>query len=257
MSDGREWHQFDAMLERPDSGLRFLIALSETLPAALARGDVAAAFFMQKPPGFRLRLAGSRDAVTPLVEAIGLPGIALSPGIYEPETYLFDGAAGLRCAHDAFTADSLAVCAYAAAVHRGTAIAAPGAFSLALCEQLLRRIGLDAWEAWDVWMRVLTLRGGDWQAVEPLSADLAPASGCAAILADHARRIDRLTSGLAGGARARVFPNGIRCILPFWIVFHWNRMGFDAEAQRSLAASAASRRHPRAACERAAAAWTT
>lgn len=255
MSDGRAWRQFDIALDSPEAGGGLLVALASALPGALARGDVTGAFFMQKPPGIRLRLSGGEREVDEIARAIAVPGARFGPGIYEPETWLFDGPAGLRCAHDAFTADTLAVCAYAAAAARGAALAAPAAFSLALCEQLLARLGLDVWEAWDVWMRVLILRGGNWQDVVPGGADAAQAIGCEAILAEHALRTDRLAEAIAGQGRNRAFPNGIRRILPFWIVFHWNRMAFDTSTQRALAASVAGSRHPRARCEEAVAAW--
>src|SRR5690606_20043910 len=183
------------------------------VPAALAWGELEGCFFMQKPPGLRLRLAGERAATAHLAAAIGQTGVAVTPGVYEPETYLFDGPDALRCAHDAFTADTLAVCAYATAAVQGRVTGAPADFSLALCQQLLGALGLDAWERWDVWMRVLTLRDGDWRAVEPAAGEIAPPGGCEGILIEYAARIEALAGRLSGAARHRIFPSGLRRIL--------------------------------------------
>lgn len=255
MSDGRTWHQFDILVDDAKTGAHVLIELSASVPPVLAHGSLSGCFFMQKPPGLRLRLAGTGTAAEELAEKIERLGVTISVGVYEPETFLFDGPDALRCAHDAFTADTLAVCAYTAAATSGRTSLFPADFSIALCQQLLGALGLDAWERWDVWMRILTLRGGDWRTVQPTIGGASRLSVPDDIHFAYAGRIEALAARLAGPARNRIFPNGLRRILPFWIVFHWNRMGFDERTQRDLAALTAALYHPRLRCEEAAAAW--
>ncbi|WP_439533918.1 thiopeptide-type bacteriocin biosynthesis protein [Polymorphobacter sp.] len=244
-----DWEQVDIRIDDPQAAAALIAGLADWAPDALANGELNNLFFMQKPPGIRLRLQRARfDPMARLAR----PGIALVPGIYEPETWLFDGPAALAHAHAAFTADTLAIAGWTGHALAGTPLSAPTIFSSLLCNQLLDGLGLDAFEAWDVWMRVHQLRGGDWTSIAPLvAAPPCPVPAEQALLFDHARRIAAI-----GDVRPD-FPAGIRSILPFWIIFHWNRMGFDEATQRRAAAWQARTRHPRRHLENAARAWAS
>jgi thiopeptide-type bacteriocin biosynthesis protein len=241
MSDGRRWQQFNIASERPQQAADLLARMADWAPAALAAGQLSACFFMQKPPGLRIRLADAAPGLALLLEG---PGISVTPARYIAETFLFDGPAGMRLAHDVFTADTLAICDHVAA----GAPANAHRLSQALMQALLEGVGLDAFECWDVWMRTLVLRGGDWRAITPgpTSPERLPA-----VPAAYLARLSACSPERAQLA----FPSGPRRILPFLLLFHFNRMGFDAATQRALAAEMASRCHPRVAVEAEALAW--
>jgi thiopeptide-type bacteriocin biosynthesis protein len=247
MSDGRDWIQFES-----DCAAELLLGLAEWVPGALADREIDGFWFVQKPPGLRLRFADARSPATIRARLRTHCG-PLHESVYLPETFLFDGPSALRHAHDAFTADSLAVVAYARLCRSGQARPEPADFSISIVERLLAALPLDAWERWDVWMRLHSLRGGDWRDVAPRARETLSWQGCQAIERDYAARIEALARRI-GNARVD-FPSGLRPILPFWIAFHWNRMGFGAAAQRRLAARMAANHHPRAAIEAMAEAW--
>lgn len=248
--------------------------LPPLLHAAVAEGRARALFFMNKPPGLRLRLLGPADALLTALaarlDALVADGVVRrwSAGVYDPEVALFGGPAGLELAHACFTVESLAVLAYHGARLRGEATLGPDEFSLALLHPLICGVADDSFEAWDVWCklertgrlpggarlypadpdvaRALALRGAIGELLDDLDATLARASpveaaalrGCLAALPAIGRRLRaaQADGGLVCGARE---------LVPFWIVFHWNRMGFGLERQRQLARLMVVARHPR------------
>lgn len=234
--------------------------LSECLADAVDAGRVKHTFFMNKPPGLRLRLLGPDRALLAEVEALlrelrgaGVGETARVP--YDPETHQFGGPRGLELAHAFFTHESLAVLAYQRTRLRGEVRLGPAEFSLVLLGSLLERVVDDRWELWDLWCKQsLTGRLPDgWESspdyrkargmraqLEPLLLRREHAFGlCGPEEARALARLDERCGPIAEQLRlARLRGElgwGLRQILPFWVVFHWNRMGFDLARQRQLA----------------------
>ena len=71
----------------------------------------------------------------------------------------------------------------------------------------------------------------------------------AGLPADDARNFEARLAALSGAAARAVddgrLATGLRAVAPFWILFHWNRVGFDLEAQRNLAVLIAKAVAPR------------
>ncbi|HET7488916.1 MAG TPA: thiopeptide-type bacteriocin biosynthesis protein [Acidimicrobiales bacterium] len=253
------WVQADlALPHRPGAAGVLAGALAERAEDWLASGAASGAWHMQKPPGVRLRVEGDRDtlraAVAAALDAMVGDG-ALERwqfGAYLPESHLFGGTAGMALAHRFFTADSLAVLAWERARHDGTATLGPAEFSFLLVDSWLGRLVPDPWERWDVWCR-LRWAGRVLDQPGQSPADLAPdavawvrgvralpgpwpgaSRGEQAILDRYQRRVDALADEVAAAVAAGTLPVHLRQVLPFWIVFHWNRMSFTLEAQRAL-----------------------
>ncbi len=228
------------------------------------RGRAAEQFsFLHKPPGLRLCLLGRREGVMPLLCA-ELDNLvkddvirSWSRGFYEPEAYQFGGELGLEVAHEFFTEESLAVLAYHRLRLRGGVALDRAEFSLLLLDEFLRQVVEDESELLDLWCN-MALTGrlpdppgsgsqGDIQAAEAVRGAFLP------LLRDHYLVLERMTDAELRPAPRIPIPTsrnrhpsppgggigfpalGVRTILPFWIIFHWNRMGFDLVRQRRLA----------------------
>ncbi len=236
--------------------------LLENLQTWVHRGIASNAWYLHKPPGMRLRLEGDvsvlRDLLPPVLDRAVAEGGARGwrYGVYLPESYLFGGSDGTALAHRFFTADSLAVLAYhRARLARRTALG-PAEFSLVLLDGLLRRLLDDHWERWDVWCRLESTRrlapdpppqpdspAGSDDALRAVRSLLErPASALALVSEEEQAILNAYETRVADLALhvQQVLERGglmvnVRAVLPFWIVFHWNRVGFGLETQRALA----------------------
>lgn len=224
-------------------------------------GVVSNTWFVHKPPGLRLRLEGERERLrsllSPLLDEIVAAGGATGWrfGFYLPETHLFGGPVGMALAHRFFTADSLAVLGYHRARQERSVRLGPTEFSLLLLDGCLTRLVPDPWERWDVWCRlrwtgrILDQSAPPGAAPAKLPDDAVgwvravrslpgPWPGASrqeqAILYDYLHRIESLADQTRVAIEAGEPVANLRLSLPFWIVFHWNRLGFSPEAQRAI-----------------------
>lgn len=259
---GAGWVQADLTLAAgPARSGRLAGVLADELEGWVGSGTAVNAWHLHKPPGVRLRVEGRREALRPSVAQV-LDGLVADGtlegwrfGEYLPEAHLFGGGTGMALAHRFFTADSLAVLAWDRARHEGTATLGPAELSFLLVDSWLGRLVPDPWERWDVWCRLRWTGRVLDQARGPggVGADLSPdavawvravrsfpgpwpgaSRGEQAILDRHQRRMEELASDAAAAVAAGRLPVHLRQVLPFWIVFHWNRMSFTLEAQRAL-----------------------
>lgn len=230
--------------------------LGERLSEWVTSGLAANVWYIHKPPGVRLRLQGDRERLRSEVGAV-LDGMVAGGtaagwrfGDYLPETHLFGGTVGMALAHRFFTADSLAVLAYHRARAERAARLSPVAFSYLLLDGCLTRLVPDPWERWDVWSRLRwTGRVLDHGVAPTLPEDVVGwvravrafpgpwpgASGAEqAILSDYQDRMDALAVETTDAIAAGEPVANLRRSLPFWIVFHWNRMYFSLEGQRAI-----------------------
>jgi thiopeptide-type bacteriocin biosynthesis protein len=236
-------------------------ALQDRVRCWIEHGALEQFSFVHKPPGARLRFLGEQARLLPaLSEALDElvrcgDFSAWSHGLYDPEPYLFGGETGLAIAHRFFTAESLAVLAFHRLRLRGEASLGMIRFSLLLIDLLLREIVADKWERWDVWCK-MKLAGralSDRETAQALECSRPARQELAEFLDDPVRTRQRLSDrerrivdeycaalpavaaeiGRALEHAALLWP--LREILPFWIVFHWNRMTFDLDVQRQMA----------------------
>ncbi|MEX1365470.1 MAG: thiopeptide-type bacteriocin biosynthesis protein [Nannocystaceae bacterium] len=221
-------------------------------------------YFMNKPPGLRLRLLGVVDELMPqlrtaLEEQVSRGVVArFDVGPYDDEVAQFGGPVGMALAHEFFTRESMLVLEH----HRLRLTEEVGLpaldLSLVALDMLLRLVTDDDWELWDVWTKLsMTGRLPAKLSLEPDDPEVARALALRprvmSLLRDEGRALAcagprqalalrRYGEGLPALAealrRARCEGElawGLRDILPFWIIFHWNRMGFDLLRQQQLA----------------------
>lgn len=159
------------------------------------------------------------------------------PTVYEPEEGLFGGRAALEATHRMFCADARV----ALAAH---ALGGPDRYlaSHLWSELMLRALGLDAFEQWDVWRRVRTLRPGSVEGLEERVRRLAGVLQQLHLQPDEAleasfRRLVPCAQEALAGLRAwgqalqglnreGRLERGLRGIAAACTLFHWNRMAF-------------------------------
>ncbi|MFJ6569823.1 thiopeptide-type bacteriocin biosynthesis protein [Streptomyces sp. NPDC091292] len=212
-------------------------------------------WFIRKYPCWRLRLYGSPDALihtelNKLVQAGHLR--CWWPGIYEPETAAFGGDTGMQTAHRLFAADSHHILN-----HTGTPLGRRE-LSVVLCTTMMRAAGLEWYEQGDVWDRVINeehrsdtskvpagrlealtrqirqLLVGDTRPNGQLLGDGAPLHP----VAEWAEAFRRAGEALQESVRTGALERGLRRVLAYHVIFHWNRIGLSLGAQSALALAA-------------------
>lgn len=217
-------------------------------------------WFMRKHPCWRLRLQpgtdgqAMRDHLAEEFDQLVATGRITRwwPGIYEAETVAFGSGAGMATAHDLFCADSHAIM-------RLIAGDAPGLgrreLSLFLCRTLMSAAGLEWYEQGDVWHRVgqerplpddvplakLGTMAGDLKQL--LTADTSPdapllTTGPLASTTAWADAFRQAGRALGEASRAGALQRGLRDVLSYQVIFHWNRLGLPARTQGILARAA-------------------
>ena len=167
-------------------------------------------------------------------------------GQYEPEQFLFGGAFGMELVHILFTLDSQAS-VLAGEQRRARA----DLISHLWTELLLRFVGLDSFERFDVWSQVSLLRPADdgrWDKQLEQMQDAATAIRqlpTPELVRRFHRLIpagERLLDDLAIWAREFMVASnggqltrGPRQILAVCLIFHWNRMLYGPGEQMFLA----------------------
>ncbi|MDT0347043.1 thiopeptide-type bacteriocin biosynthesis protein [Streptomyces litchfieldiae] len=236
--------------------------LAPLMHRAETNGDITAWWFIRKHPCWRLRLrihprSGAKTGIgTAMEQLVADNRIARWwTGIYEPETAAFGGTATMTVAHDLFHTDSHAILSLHG--HGGAALGRRE-LSILLCTILMRAAGLEWYEMGDVWHRVAAER--------PLPADIPPnrirrmvedlrqlmladtaldgpmlgPDGPAAFAAAWATAFRRTGKILGAAAREGTLDRGLRHVLAYHVIFHWNRLGLPAHTQSVLAAAARS-----------------
>ncbi|OLZ45611.1 hypothetical protein BAY60_34265 [Prauserella muralis] len=221
-------------------------------------GLVTKWWFMRKHPCWRLRIHPGRDGHA-MRDHLGaaLDELAADdriaqwwPGTYEAEMQAFGNWTGMEAAHDLFYEDSRAVMHLA---HNGGGGLGRRELSLLLCNTLMRAAGLEWYEQGDVWHRIaqerplpedvsaanLTAMASDLKQL--LLANTAPggpllrAEGPLASSADWASAFRQAGRTLGSAARTGTLQRGLREVLSYLIIFHWNRLGLPARTQSILA----------------------
>jgi thiopeptide-type bacteriocin biosynthesis protein len=258
----QEWWQ--AYIEFPDvvpneqAAVRHLAPL---LDQARENGWITGWWFIRKHPCWRVRLRlgpagrGLHAAMGTALDELTNGGVILRwwPGIYEAEEAAFGGPAGMMIAHDLFTADSQAIMGLV----EGTRISlGRRELSIVMCTALLRGAGLEWYEQGDAWHRVARERPLPADApaakitemaatirtllVSDTSADseLFQPGGPMATNTNWAAAFRQAGQQLGAQARCGGLQRGLREVLSYHVIFHWNRLGLPARQQAILAWSA-------------------
>ncbi|WP_243744775.1 thiopeptide-type bacteriocin biosynthesis protein [Streptomyces hainanensis] len=233
--------------------------LAPLLNHAEAAGDITAWWYIRKHPCWRLRLHTQPGAHTEARIGSALDDLVTAghierwwTGIYEPETAAFGGETSMTCAHTLFHADSRAILD----LSHHTSPLGRRELSLLLCTTLIRAAGLEWYEAGDVWHRVAAERSlpadpaperlhamardvklvllADSTAEGPMLSE----DGPLAFAADWVDVFHRIGAALGTEARAGRLGRGLRQVLAYHVIFHWNRIGLPPRTQSILATAA-------------------
>jgi thiopeptide-type bacteriocin biosynthesis protein len=203
-------------------------------------------FIMRKPPGIRLRVLGATPALSLGAELDDLVRRRVvsrwSTSVYEPESRLFGGEHCTALVHDHFDADSIAALEWELLAATGATSISRDVLAMAVVNDLFTAAIADRSEIWDAWCnlaethRMLRDVGG----AEPLPAitlsSLLPLVGPreAAIVRRYGRANDRLAKGVRALWSKGRLGRGVRAILPFVALFHWNRHGLTPASRRRI-----------------------
>jgi thiopeptide-type bacteriocin biosynthesis protein len=236
--------------------------LAPLLTLAVEDGMSSGWWFIRKRPCWRLRLRVGPDHRHTLVQTLSGAFDDLTAsrhllswwtGIYEPETAAFGDQPGIDIAHALFCADSHAI--LTVAQHRDIGLGRRE-LSLLLCSTLIRAASAEWYEQGDIWHHVSRQRplpadvtSGNIAAMaaairQPLLADITERGsllrpgGPLAPIAPWTRAFRDAGHALGTAAREGHLRRGVREIISYAIIFHWNRLGFTARTQAILAHAA-------------------
>ncbi|GGO96000.1 thiopeptide-type bacteriocin biosynthesis protein [Wenjunlia tyrosinilytica] len=256
-------HWWQIYLEFADWTMAETTAARHLLPLlqqAEADGLLTGWWFIRKHPCWRLRLPLQSDVgvKTRLGDAFDKMAAERHltrwwPGIYEPELVAFGGRPAMDAAHRLFHADSRAVLGLASGDE--AALGRPE-LSVLLLTTLLRAAGLEWYEQGEVWDRVCHERPlpddvaaerlasmsedlkplllADTDSGGPLFGPGRPIAACAP-WADGFRQAGR---SVGNAARAGMLQRGLRDVLSYHVIFHWNRINIPPRMQSALARAA-------------------
>jgi thiopeptide-type bacteriocin biosynthesis protein len=228
------------------------------LEAFRQAGQISRWWFIRKYPCWRLRALTPGSGPMPAGITTALDQLASDgtlhgwhPGTYEPEAAAFGGDAGMAIAHDLFHADSRTI------LHRALTRRPPPLgrreASVLLCATLMRAAGLEWYEQADVWHRVAQERPQP-DDVHPDKIDAMSGDLLKLLTADTSRplHLDGAFTGpwveafraagdaLGAAARDGTLDRGLREVIAYHVIFHWNRLGLAARTQSILAYAARS-----------------
>jgi thiopeptide-type bacteriocin biosynthesis protein len=264
----RDWHQI--LIRFSDWNAAERIAIGILAPQLLrmeSSGDIAAWWFIRKPPCWRIRLqaggaipvAQVRESITPVLDTLAARGHIERwyTGIYEPETIAFGGPDGLHAAHQLFHADSRGILDYLPRVLPGPGGMIPSRreLSILLIATFVRSAGQDWYEHGDVWHKVTRLRplpATPDPRMTALMTDIRPlmtadtrgagslfnADGPLAFATGWVTAFQKAGETLGAAAQQGRLDRGLRHILAHHVIFHWNRIGLPTRTQSILARAA-------------------
>jgi thiopeptide-type bacteriocin biosynthesis protein len=235
--------------------------LAPLLHQAEADGLISAWWFMRKHPCWRLRFQREPDDhqmkafLSGALDTLAADGAIRRwwPGLYEAEEAAFGGPEGMTAAHGLFSSDSRGVMSLLAGAPLGL-----GRRELAviLASTLMQSAGLEWYEQGDIWHHVarerpqppglstarLATMSEDIRAL--MLADATPGSGLLeadgplAAAADWVSAFRDAGQTIGAYARTGLLQRGLREVLSYHVIFHWNRLGLPARQQSILAWSA-------------------
>jgi thiopeptide-type bacteriocin biosynthesis protein len=250
------WHAHVHFTDWADADRTFATHVLPLLRAAEADGTLDGWWYTRKHPCWRLRLHRHPRSETMTPIGAALDHLVAEghlhrwwPGIYEPETAAFGGPVSMTAAHTLFVADSREI--QQLAFRNGLPLG-PRELSVLLCTALMRAAGLEWYEQGDVWHHVITAdhRSNvagipretlDARATEVRSLLLADTDallcpgGPLAPAAPWAAAFRHTGQALADAVQLGTLDRGLRQVLSYHVIFHWNRLGLSLRAQSTLA----------------------
>ena len=215
------------------------------------RGLVDDFFFMNKPPGIRVRFRPApgqapfvRAALRRLVRTWCAAGLVVdvTPGVYEPEADRFGGPGPMDHAHRMFTVDAMTWLEFHARPRRTPA----WALSLAMLRPVLDAMDAGRGREHAIWARVAA-------AGRLLPPDVTPSAAVTAglrrwwhlpgalpeeevrrLAAVHAARVAPLARAWTASLRGTSPETGFDEAVAWYVVFHWNRAALSFGRQALL-----------------------
>ncbi|WP_103889090.1 thiopeptide-type bacteriocin biosynthesis protein [Actinacidiphila yanglinensis] len=250
------WHIYLHFTDWAHADRTFTSHVLPLLHAADADGTPNGWWYTRKHPCWRLRLNRHNQFETTTPIADGLDRLVTEghlhrwwPGIYEPETAAFGGPTSMAAAHRLFVADSREI--QQLPLRKDLSLG-PRELSILLCTTLMRAAGLEWYEQGDVWHHVITAEHRssiadisretlDARAAEihslllaDINSLLSPA-GPLEPVAEWVVAFRRAGQSLADAAQQGTLDRGLRQVLSYHVIFHWNRLGLSLRAQSALA----------------------
>ena len=235
------------LTRREGSALPSARRLFATLAPALGRSRF---WFVRKAPDLRLRLPAhspreGRRLAAALAACRRERVVARwFFSTYEPEVFQFGGPRALPLVHRYFAADSLAWLAWDRLTEAGATSLTPSLLSAGVLNDLFVSTVDGPEEVWDVWCNLARMHEPE-TLVGPAGvgaitlAELAPLVSPAErrLLARQARANRALATGLGRLWGQGLLGCGLRAILPFVALFHWNRFGLGRPASGRICAA--------------------
>lgn len=170
--------------------------------------------------------------------------------LYEPEVALFGGQTGIDTAHAFFEADTRFFLSWLHLRSEGGAEAME--LSLYAMQHLLVRCGLEETERWDVWQRLTAYRPisspaladlfarhqaayAEWLSTPPEETVHALPEAIGSAWEQYLHQVALTAQHLRNAAEAGSLGRGLRQIITFLVLFHWNRWLIPATRQGIMA----------------------
>ncbi|MFE5300081.1 thiopeptide-type bacteriocin biosynthesis protein [Streptomyces sp. NPDC056632] len=250
------WQVYLHFTDWADADTVFTTHVLPVLREAESAGTIDGWWYTRKHPCWRLRLRLQPEPGTELAFDDSFDRLVSDghlqrwwPGIYEPETPAFGGEASMTAAHALFITDSREASRLR---QRDDLAVGPRELSVLLCTIMMRAAGLEWYEQGDVWHRVITEEhrsavsdvptdrlDARAQEIRPLlfadSDVLLRPGGLLKPVSDWVDAFRSTGHELRRAVQAGTLDRGLRQVLSYHVIFHWNRLGLSLRSQSVLA----------------------
>ncbi|MEV8397208.1 thiopeptide-type bacteriocin biosynthesis protein [Streptomyces niveus] len=250
------WQAYLQFADWPNADTTFTTHVLPVVREAESTSAVDGWWYTRKHPCWRLRLRVQPVGGAKLTVGDGFNRLVSEghlhrwwPGIYESETPAFGGKGSMTAAHALFVTDSREI----QQLHRRAGLTiGPRELSVLLCTIMMRAAGLEWYEQGDVWDRVITEEhrsavsdvpverlNARAQEIRPLlladSDALLRSGGPLEPVAEWANTFRNTGQALAQAVHDGTLDRGLRQVLSYHVIFHWNRLGLSLRSQSALA----------------------
>ncbi|MFE2071913.1 thiopeptide-type bacteriocin biosynthesis protein [Streptomyces misionensis] len=250
------WQTYLHFTDWPNADTTFTTHVLPILREAETTGAIDGWWYTRKHPCWRLRLRAQPVGGAKLTIGDGFDRLVTDghlqrwwPGIYEPETPAFGGKTSMTAAHALFVTDSRQI----QQLHqRGGLTVGPRELSVLLCTIMMRAARLEWYEQGDVWDRVITaehrsaISGVPVERLHARAREIRPllladsdallrSGGPLEPVAEWAAAFRSAGQALAHGVQDGSLDRGLRQVLSYHVIFHWNRLGLSMRGQSILA----------------------
>ncbi len=250
------WQTYLHFTDWSNADSTFAAHVLPILREAEAADTIDGWWYTRKHPCWRLRLRiqpvnGAKLAVADGFDRLVSEGHLQRwwPGIYESETPAFGGMTSMAAAHALFVTDSQEI---QQLLQRDDLAIGPRELSVLLCTIMMRAARLEWYEQGDVWDRVITTEQRsavsdvpqkrlDARAQEIRTLLLADSDvllrpgGPLEPVAEWVAAFHSVGQALARGVQYGTLNRGLRQVLSYHVIFHWNRLGLSMRGQSILA----------------------